>query len=138
MTMTITLDSDKSKWPPHPRHLVVYKRLCASLMIAPVSRSHADATVESFRNDPDFAASYLDAILEDGDETELLQALRRVAKAFGGVGEVAAKAHLHSKTLYRTLSPEGNPEMKTLVAVLRAMGLRLSVKPLAERGRIPV
>jgi probable addiction module antidote protein len=98
-------------------------------------RSHEEGTVESFRNDPEFAAEYLDAILEDGDEPELLQALQRVAKAFGGVGEVAQKADLHAKTLYRTLSSQGNPEMKTLVAVLKTMGLRLSVRPLTERER---
>jgi probable addiction module antidote protein len=104
-------------------------------MNARVSRSHDEATVESFRKDPEFAAAYLDAILEDGDEVELLQALQRIAKAFGGVGEIATKADLHAKTLYRTLSPLGNPEMKTLVAVLRAMGLRLSVRPIDETER---
>lgn len=107
-------------------------------MNTPASRSHESATVDSLRTDPEFAASYLDAILEDGDEAELLQALQRVAKAFGGVGEVAARADLHAKTLYRTLSPQGNPEMKTLVAVLRAMGLRLSVRPLGESRRFSV
>ncbi|HXQ21566.1 MAG TPA: addiction module antidote protein [Candidatus Acidoferrales bacterium] len=104
-------------------------------MNARTSRSHDEATVESFRKDPEFAAAYLDAILEDGDEGELLQALQRIAKAFGGVGEIANKADLHAKTLYRTLSSQGNPEMKTLVAVLRAMGLRLSVRPLEDADR---
>jgi probable addiction module antidote protein len=101
-------------------------------MKVPVSRSHDEATIASFRGDPEFAAEYLDAIIEDGDEAELLQALKRIAAAFGGVGEIASKADLHSKTLYRTLSPKGNPEMKTLVAVLRTMGLRLSVRPLGK------
>ena len=104
-------------------------------MNAPVSRSHDEATIASFRDDPEFAAEYLDAILEDGDEAELLQALKRIAAAFGGVGEVASKADLHAKTLYRTLSPQGNPEMKTLVAVLKTMGLRLSVRPLGAADR---
>ena len=47
---------------------------------APV-RSHEEATIESFRKDPQFAAEYLNAILEDGDQEELLIALR--SKAFG-------------------------------------------------------
>lgn len=104
-------------------------------MTTPVSRSHDEATIASFREDPEFAAEYLNAILEDGDEAELLQALKRVAAAFGGVGEIASKADLHAKTLYRTLSSQGNPEMKTLVAVLKTMGLGLSVRPLNAPGR---
>ena len=49
------------------------------------SKAHEDATIESFRRDPAFAAEYLNAVLEDGDQTELLTALRYMAGAFGGV-----------------------------------------------------
>ena len=40
------------------------------------SRSHEQATVESFRKDPEFAAEYLNSVLEDGDQEELMLALR--------------------------------------------------------------
>ena len=76
------------------------------------SRSHEEATVESFRKDPEFAAEYLNSILEDGDQEELMLALRRMSQAFGGVQKLAGKAHLNANTLYRTLSPKGNPEPK--------------------------
>ena len=49
------------------------------------SRAHEEATIESFRNDPAFAAEYLNAVLEDGDQAELMVALRYMASAFGGV-----------------------------------------------------
>ena len=98
-------------------------------------RSHEEATIERFRRDPELAATYLDAILEDGDEGELLYALQQFAKAFGGVTEIAERAELNAKSLYRTLSPQGNPEMKTLVAILKTMGMRLSVRPLTEERR---
>jgi probable addiction module antidote protein len=101
-------------------------------MNSKLTRSHEDATIERFQKDPDFAAEYLDAILKDGDEGELLQALQRMSKAFGGVGEIAGRAELNAKSLYRALSAQGNPEMKTLVAILKAMGMRLSVKPLED------
>lgn len=91
--------------------------------------SHEEATIESFRRDPAFAAAYLDDVLEDGDVHELPLALGRVAKAFG-VSEVAEKAELNAKTLYRTFSEVGNPELRTLVPLLKTMGLRLSVAPL--------
>lgn len=47
-------------------------------------RSHDDATVESFARDPVYAAEYLKAAIEDGDEAELRVARERVARAFGG------------------------------------------------------
>jgi probable addiction module antidote protein len=101
-------------------------------MTSKLMRSHEDATIERFQKDPALAAEYLDAILQDGDEGELLQALQRLSKAFGGVGEIANRAELNAKSLYRALSSQGNPEMKTLVAILKAMGMRLSVKPIID------
>jgi probable addiction module antidote protein len=100
--------------------------------IAP-SRSHEDATIESFRKDPKFAAEYLNAILEDGDQKELMVALRYIATAFGGVPKLAEQTALNATTLYRTLSPQGNPELKSLRALLKAMGMRLSVEPIKHR-----
>ena len=98
-----------------------------------VSRSHEDATIESFRKDPAFAAEYLNSILEDGDQEELMLALRRMSKAFGGVQKLAGQGKLNTNTLYRTLSPKGNPELKSLRAVLKAMGMQLTVRPLRKR-----
>ncbi len=97
------------------------------------SRSHEDATVESFRKDPAFAAEYLNSVLEDGDQAELMLVLRRMAKALGGVPKLAEEAELNVNTLYRTLSPKGNPELKSLRALLRAMGMQLTVRPLRKR-----
>jgi probable addiction module antidote protein len=94
------------------------------------TRSHERATIESFRRNPQFAAEYLNAVLEDGDQDELMVALRRVATAFGGVSQVAEAADLNATTLYRTLSRRGNPELKSLTAILKAMGLRIAVQPL--------
>ena len=94
------------------------------------TRSHEAATIESFRDDPEFAAEYLNQVLEDGDQDELMVALRRMAAAFGGVGVIAEAADLNATTLYRTLSQRGNPELKSLTAILKAMGLRIAVQPL--------
>jgi probable addiction module antidote protein len=56
-----------------------------------------------------------------------LLALRSVAEAYGGLGVVAAAAGISRESLYRALSPKGNPTLKTLVAVLKTVGLRLSI-----------
>ena len=98
------------------------------------SHSHEEATVESFRKNPAFAAEYLNTILEEGDQEELLLTLRRMSQAFGGVQKLAEEAKLNANTLYRTLSPKGNPELKSLRSVLRAMGMQLTVRPIRKRS----
>jgi probable addiction module antidote protein len=101
----------------------------------PISRSHKDATVDSLRRDPLFAVEYLNDVLADGSEQELMVALRRVADAFGGISKLAGKAKLNATTLYRTLSPKGNPELRSMNSMLRAMGLRLAVEPISKPAR---
>lgn len=93
-------------------------------------RSHDAAMAEAFRSDPAYAIELLNNILEDGEQAELLIALRQMADAFGGVSVVAKSADLNPTQLYRTLSEKGNPKVKSLAAVLRAMGLRLAVQPI--------
>lgn len=91
------------------------------------SVNHEEATIESFRRDPDFALAYLNDVLEDGDEEECLLALRRVVEALGGgVAKVAREARLNEKSLHRTLSAKGNPTWKSLFALNRALGIRMS------------
>lgn len=94
--------------------------------------SHDDAMAALFRDDPAFAAATLDAILADGDQGELMVTLLQMAKAFGGVTQVAKDAELNATQLYRTLSAKGNPELRSLSAILRAMGLRLAVQPITN------
>jgi len=98
-----------------------------------VHRSHQDATVESFRRDPKFAAAYLNAVLEDGDRAEIMTALRYVTDAVGGVSAVAQRTGLNSTTIYRTLSRQGNPELKSFIDILKAVGMRMLVEPTHAR-----
>lgn len=93
-------------------------------------RDHEEASIEMFRNDPGLAADYLNSVLDDGDEADLMLALRTLSKAFGGVQEIARQAEVNAHTLYRTLSAQGNPELRTLSSILKAMGMRLAVQPL--------
>ena len=88
------------------------------------SRPHDDAMADLYRDDPALALEVINAILEDGDQGELLTVLRQVAQASGGVQAVAEQAHLNPTQLYRTLSSKGNPALSSLTAILKAMGLR--------------
>lgn len=91
--------------------------------------SHDEAMVRELRANPDFAAEYLRAALDDTDDPRvLLLALRRVAEARGGIAKVAKAAGIERESLYRALSAHGNPRLSTLVAVTKAMGLKLTLE----------
>lgn len=94
------------------------------------SRAYDEAVIELLREDPSFADEYLAAAMEeanqDGGREALLAALRHVAEAQGMAG-VAERAGIPRESLYRVLSPNGNPTIKTLLAVLDASGLKLGV-----------
>lgn len=95
--------------------------------------SHHDREVAELRADRELAVEYLKAAMESLDNPEDraagLLALRTVAEAYGGLGAVAAEAGISRESLYRTLSAKGNPTLKTLLAVLKAVGMKLSVEP---------
>ncbi len=93
------------------------------------SISHDGALVRELRDNPEFAAEYLRSALEDKDEPRvLLLALRRIAESRGGIAKVAKAAGMERESLYRALSAKGNPRLSTLVAVTRAVGLKLTVE----------
>ncbi len=77
--------------------------------------------------DPDEAAAYLNAALEDGAQDVFLLALRDVANA-RGLTRLARDASLNRENLYRILSGEGNPQLSSLKALLDSMGLKLTVE----------
>lgn len=100
-------------------------------MTRKTSISHDRAMIEELGQSPRFAAEYLRAALEESDEPKvLLIALRQLAEARGGVAKVAKKAGIERKSLYRALSGTGNPRLSTLVAVSKAMGVKLTVEVL--------
>jgi probable addiction module antidote protein len=69
-------------------------------------------------------AAYLEAALEDGDPALIAAALGDIARA-KGMSQIARETGLGRESLYKALSPGGNPEFSTVLKVVRALGLRL-------------
>jgi probable addiction module antidote protein len=94
------------------------------------SRNHDKAVIEMLRNDPDFATEYLKVAFEemdeDGGEAAFLMALRHIVEARGGMTQLAEKTGLSRESLYRSLSPKGNPTLRTMKQVIHATGLKFS------------
>ncbi|MBN2325522.1 MAG: putative addiction module antidote protein [Candidatus Omnitrophica bacterium] len=87
---------------------------------------------ERFKEHPEEIEGFLETVLEeyekDPDEGALLMALRQVAKAKGGMTELAKKTNLSRESLYKTLSPTGNPRLRNLQRILEAFGYSLTLK----------
>ncbi|MGO2393129.1 MAG: helix-turn-helix domain-containing transcriptional regulator [Halomonas sp.] len=60
---------------------------------------------------------------EEGGESAFLMALRHVVEAQGGVAAIAERAKVSRESLYRALSPKGNPTLRTMTAVIKATGI---------------
>lgn len=75
------------------------------------------------KSDEDMAA-YLEAALEDGDAAVFTAALGDIARA-KGMSQIARKSGLGRESLYKALSPDGNPEFATVLKVVRSLGLDL-------------
>jgi len=82
---------------------------------------------ESLKN-PEEAAEYLNAALEEGDLSLFTLALKDVVNALGGgVGVVSQKSHLNRESLYRMLSRKGNPRLTSLNSVISSLGLEMHI-----------
>jgi probable addiction module antidote protein len=77
----------------------------------------------------EFSVEYLNAALGENDPSLLLQALRQVAEARGGIGDLAKKSGLNRESLYRMLSENGNPTIYSLNEVLDALGMQIQFAP---------
>jgi probable addiction module antidote protein len=72
---------------------------------------------------------YIDAALEEDDLHLLLVALNDVARA-RGMAQIAKETGLGRESLYKTLTPGAKPRFDTILKVVRALGMRLSVHAL--------
>ncbi len=87
---------------------------------------------DHLRTDEDMAA-YLEAALEEGDPALVAAALGDIARA-KGMSQVAREAGLGRESLYKALSPAGNPEFATILKVVAALGLQLHATPATAKG----
>ena len=89
------------------------------------SRPYRPELLKALR-DPVEAAEYLNAALEEDSNEAFLLALRNVAEA-QGMKKLAEGDQLNRESMYRMLSEQGNPQLASLTAILRELGLKLSV-----------
>ena len=89
---------------------------------------NADEVFATDLCEPEYAAGYVNISLEEDGVEGLLYSLQKVSKA-RGMTKVAEESGLNRETLYRTLSPAGNPTIKSLHQLASVLGLRLAILP---------
>ena len=87
---------------------------------------------EHLQSDEDMAA-YLEAALEEGDAALFASALGDIARA-KGMSQLARETGLGRESLYKALSPTGNPEFATILRVVGALGLQLHATPASVKS----
>ena len=91
------------------------------------TQTHPWDVAEHLETEEDMAG-YLEAALDDGDPKLVAAVLGDIARA-RGMTQIAQDTGLGRESLYKALSPEGNPELGTVLKVVRALGLRLHATP---------
>jgi probable addiction module antidote protein len=78
--------------------------------------------------------AYMEVAMEDfeesGDVEAFILALRTIAEAKGGINRLAEKTHRTRQSLYKALSPKGNPRLDTTLGIINALGFSIKLKPL--------
>ncbi len=97
------------------------------------ARDNRESTtgMRAARNSRNFSVAYLNVLIDDADQEELTAALGRIARVSGGA-RLVEKVELNAPSLYRTLCCRGNPELKAVVSLLKALGMRLALQPLHD------
>ncbi len=92
------------------------------------SIDYHDYLIKSLK-EPQEAAGYLNAALDDGDIDGFLEALRNVVEAHGGMSELSKRSSKGRNSLYKTISSTGNPYLRNTNEILQSLGFHLSIAP---------
>ena len=87
--------------------------------------------ISHFLDSEEMIATYLNAILEEGDEDDLVVAIGHVAKAIG-MGKIAQQTGMSRTSLYKAFAEGANPQFQTVLKVLKSLGSAIKVSPIHQ------
>ncbi|AWG21522.1 putative addiction module antidote protein [Flavobacterium faecale] len=85
--------------------------------------------ISDYLDSNEMIAAYLNEVLENGDETDLVTAIGNVAKTIG-MTKIAQKSGLSRPSLYKALSEGAKPQFSTIIKVLKAIGGQVNINPI--------
>jgi probable addiction module antidote protein len=84
--------------------------------------------IADYLDSNEMIAEYLNAVLEDGDDSDIITAIGHIAKAIG-MTKIAEETGLSRPSLYKALSDGAKPQFETIMKVLRAVGGQIKINP---------
>lgn len=84
--------------------------------------------IADYLDSKEMIAEYLNAVLEEGNETEIVNAIGHIAKAIG-MSKIAQQTGMSRPSLYKALSDGAKPQFSTIMKVLKAIGGQIQVNP---------
>ena len=85
--------------------------------------------ISDYLDSNEMIAEYLNSVLEEGNDTEMVTAIGHIAKAIG-MTKIAEKTGMSRPSLYKALSEGANPQFSTIMKVLKAIGGQIQINPL--------
>ncbi len=86
--------------------------------------------IADYLDNNEMIAEYLNTVLEEGNNDEIVTAIGHIAKAIG-MTRIAEETGLSRPSLYKSLSEGAKPQFSTILKVLRAIGGQIKIKPIS-------
>ena len=86
--------------------------------------------IADYLDSNEMIAEYLNSVLEEGDDSDVITAIGHVAKAIG-MTKIADETGMSRPSLYKALSKGAKPQFETIMKVLRAIGGQIKINPLS-------
>lgn len=85
--------------------------------------------IADYLDSKEMIAEYLNTVLEEGDDSDVITAIGHVAKAIG-MTKIAEETGMSRPSLYKALSVGSKPQFTTVIKVLKAIGGQIHIAPL--------
>ena len=85
--------------------------------------------IADYLDSNEMIAEYLNVVLEEGDDSEIVVAIGNIAKAIG-MTKIAEETGMSRPSLYKALSEGAKPQFSTIMKVLKAVGVQIRVNPI--------
>ena len=86
--------------------------------------------IADYLDSNEMIAEYLNVVLEEGNDSEVIVAIGNIAKAIG-MTKTAEETGMSRPSLYKALSEGAKPQFSTIMKVLKAVGGQIKINPIA-------
>jgi probable addiction module antidote protein len=84
--------------------------------------------IADYLDNKEMIAEYLNSVLEEGDNNDIITAIGHIAKAIG-MSQISKETGLSRPSLYKALSDGAKPQFATIMKILKVIGGQIQVTP---------